>query len=550
MNDVVRILKREGPSSSSHVAATLASELALSAETARKRVERRPAGVRVLAGLNLDRGAKFMYLESQYGTPRFWDNLIAALDTGTYGRALAALRARGGMVPVGHFGIACGAPFSRARQVGTDELRKRLVDVRLLEELDVPGVGPCIAFAKNLEHLVRPAEEMRARLIVEKVLLSNVKEWARRLNLGAYESFVERDEGHSPPHVGTFFWDMTAPSYLGGLATWAKDTKPVNGFLVFDILLNGEVDAKSLMPFVHKCVTLRTLKKVPRCMQFFIAERYSYEAFAQARTYGIVPATPASLFGEDVARALLDLATLLKSAASTAVDPVKFAELFDRLGKVEGAAGTLRGALFEFVAAEIVRKSLRPTRLTLNKVFRESSKDAAEVDVLAELENDRVHFIECKGKLPGVFVANSDIEAWLTRRVPYLYKFARQRHPEWNNLALYFELWTTGEISAEALRMIEERQSSVSSTRYTIVIRRADELRQMAHETGDVPLREVLSQHFLRHPLAEPSASVPVSQGAAPAGGLGIPATPSGALARAAFGATGLQAVIPYSPPI
>ena len=52
---------------------------------------------------------------------------------------------------------------------------------------------------------------MKARLIVEQVLLSNVKEWARRLNLGAYDSFEERDGGGSQPHVGTVYWDMTAP---------------------------------------------------------------------------------------------------------------------------------------------------------------------------------------------------------------------------------------------------------------------------------------------------------------------------------------------------
>ena len=103
------------------------------------------------------------------------------------------------------------------------------------------------------------------------------------------------------------------------------------------------LDKTSLMPFVHKCVTLRSLRKVPRCTHYFIAEGYTTEAFKEARAHGIVTATPASLFGEDVARALVELAAVLKNAATAAVEPAKFAELFARLGKSEGAAGTLRG---------------------------------------------------------------------------------------------------------------------------------------------------------------------------------------------------------------
>lgn len=57
------------------LATALATSLGITAAAARKRIERRVAPVRTV-NLTLPRGAQFLYLESQYGSPKFWDEAI------------------------------------------------------------------------------------------------------------------------------------------------------------------------------------------------------------------------------------------------------------------------------------------------------------------------------------------------------------------------------------------------------------------------------------------------------------------------------------------
>jgi hypothetical protein len=91
------------------------------------------------------------------------------------------------------------------------------------------------------------------------------------------------------------------------------------------------------------------------------------------------------------------------------------------------------------------------------------------------------------------------------KRIPYLHRYARQRHPTWERLDLVFELWTTGELTANALEKIARLQASVSPERYRVVVRQAAELGRMAKDTGDQSLCDVLAQHFFNHPLADPT---------------------------------------------
>ncbi len=403
-----------------------------------------------------------------------------------------------------HFGIAMGAPAHTTKNLTADTIRERLVTIQLLEELDIPGIGMCLAFAKGSPYLEEPAARMKARLITEGILLSALKTWGRNLGLGSYDKFEIRDQESRQPRVGTFEWDMAAPSYLGGLARWSADTKPKPGFVVFDVLLDRVIQVSDIRPFIHKCVSLRSLKNVAGAIQFFVADKYSPDALSLAKRFGVAPATPTSLFGEEVAAALIALSATLTSAAKTAIDPEKFAELFSKLGKIEGAVNTLRGAFFEFIVADLVRKSLHAT-VKMNVICRYEEK-AAEVDVRGIIEDQAVYFIECKGNLPGSFVADEEIEKWLTRRIPIVRKHALEQS-DFRNLALHFELWTTGELTAMSRSRIESFTRQLRPNTFTVRIRLAPEIEQIAKATKDQALAKVLRQHFLAHPLANTDRS-------------------------------------------
>lgn len=238
MTDVLeQILRNHGPSLSSEVSRILIEEHGMTPAAARQRVRRRPDTIRSLAYLKFPHNARFLYLREEYGAPRFWGKLIAALNEASpaYARALASLWERNKVMPKRHFIIACGAPLAQKRQMSSTAILDRLVQAKLLEELDVPGIGLCVAVAKGAAHLEEPIVAMEARLITEDIVLKAVKTWARNLGLGSYGLFALRD-GADMPKVGTFAWDLTAPSYLGPLVDWVGG-KPKQGFIVCDILL-------------------------------------------------------------------------------------------------------------------------------------------------------------------------------------------------------------------------------------------------------------------------------------------------------------------------
>lgn len=331
--EIAALLAAQGPMTSGALAAALAANLSISPAAARKRIERRAPPVRAVK-LVLPRGAQFLYLESQYASPKFWDRLAEALmeGNGAYARTIRALTARGGIIPVSHFAAAAGTSNGQ-RQIPGDEVINRLVDAELLQIVEMPGLGACVAFARGERYLDDRFPEVRARLIAEKVLLESIQEWAAKLGFGSFHSFKLRaSEIDRAPVVGQFTWDLTAPSFLGPLANWSDQGKPKPGFLVVDVLLTEVVGVADVSPFLYKCSSLRQFRSVGRCMQFFVANRYSQDALNQIRRAGIVPATPEALFGTEVAQALLTLLRTLSEAAEKAVDPILFAELFERLG--------------------------------------------------------------------------------------------------------------------------------------------------------------------------------------------------------------------------
>lgn len=496
------ILSRDGPCLSSELAKKLVEECSMSSAAARQRVSRLGGSVKRLAYLTFPRNVRFTYLQKDYGSPWFWQALIRALmdSSPAYGNALAALMQRGGVMPKNHFLTACGSPIAQMRHLSPEEILRRFKRASIFEEIDVPGIGTCVVRAQGPEHYEWAIRDMRARIVAEAILLKAIRMWVRNLGLGSYDKVSVRDEGNQPPKVGTFLWDLSAPSYLAPMVEWTDSAKLKPGFIACDVLLGSELTEHGIRPFIQKCTTLRSLKRVGRCLQLFVADRYDASAFRLAKGAGVIPATPATLFGEEVAAGLSQLIDLLKSAAVAAVDPAIFNELFQRLGRIEGAANNLRGALFEFLVAEIVREKYG-ARITLNKIFKNELGGKAEVDVLGEQGSVAVHFIECKGYHPLATVPDEEVERWLNTRIP-LVRSEVLKHPDWKNRKLYFEFWTIGKLSAGAVAKIEKAKSAVRPGKYTLDYRDANRVVNIAKELNDAAILDALQRHFLEHPLA------------------------------------------------
>ncbi|QBP10042.1 MULTISPECIES: hypothetical protein [Cupriavidus] len=502
MDSVEQTLRRIGPCVSTQLVEALVSEYGLTPVAARQRVSRNKT-IRRLAFLPFQRNARFVYLQSDYASPKFWRGLASALleNSIAHGGALAALMARGGIMPRVHFDIACGAPIAQRGHLSPATILDRLEQAGLVQSIDIAGVGACVQLSHQVDASSLEVARMRARLKSEQILLLAIKAWARNLGLVSYDKVAIRDENseRGQPRVGTFAWDLTGPSYVAPMIDWSSGA-PKPGFLACDVLLNAAVTGTHLKPFLNKCKTLRSLTKVGRCLQLFVAEGYEPEAFGLARAAGVVPATTSSLFGDEVAQALTVLTELL-SETFLRPDTVELLDLvLSRLTKIEGAAINLRGALFEFIVAELVRRSSVVSEVQMNEFFRDDQGRSAEVDVLVVRRGHSVRFIECRGYKPGGEVPDAMVDRWLDNRIPMLREAAHFER-SWRGLDLVFEFWTSGQLSEKAKARIQEVQTTVRPGKYTVCLIEGDELRALAKSIGDSALLKTLNEHYFEHPL-------------------------------------------------
>jgi hypothetical protein len=498
MSDIIEnFLETYGPSLSSEVSDYLTKTMKISPAAARKRVSRVAGEVKRLAYVTFPRRARFMYLRQQFGSPSYWKKLThALLQTNTaYGHAISALRQREGLIPEAHFAIACGAPVKQARHLPPETIFKRLSEAGLLEKIEVPSLGNCISLVQAPGHYDFIATAVRARLITEEFLLTAIRDWVRKLGIVSYDKVATR-KGEALPMVGTFAWDLTAPSYLGFMVKPSKQGNLKPGFVASDIYLGRTLDADGARPFINKCKSLRRLRNVGACMQIFVADNYSDEAFRLMKENGIIPATPRNLFGHEVAEGLIELTSVLRNAASTAIAPEKFDTLFKKLGRIEGAATQLRGTLFEFLVADVARKTLSPN-VKLNRIFKSADNKKAEADVIAVKDDVSVTFIECKGYSPYAELPDDMMQRWLHHNIPIFYKAARA-HPDWQRLNVHFEFWATAALSSSALTMFDAAQKVIKERRYTMKLLLAPQILKICESTNDHGLVTAFRKHFMK----------------------------------------------------
>jgi hypothetical protein len=496
VDQLTDFLELNGPSLSSEIVRHLVEDQGVLPAAARKRVSRVSGDIKRLAGIVFPHKARFFYLQRQFGSPEYWTNLADALisTNSAYGYAIAALRQRDGVIPVAQFTIDCGSPLRQQRQLSPDTIFTRLSDAKLLTKVVVPGVGECVALVQHDKHYSSGADLMRARLVTENILLIAVKDWLRKLGIASFGQVALRSD-EVPPKVGTFAWDLSAPCYLGHMVRKGPDGAVKPGFVTCDVYLGNVMAESGVAPFVRKCLMLRSLRKVGPCMQIIVANRFQHDAFHLLKRHGIIPATPKSLFGEEVAQALAQLTSVLDKAARSVIDPAQFDELFSKLSKIEGAATQLRGTLFEYLAADLARKTLAP-EVSLNRIFKVLGKEA-EADIVAVRPHQAITLIECKGYSPRATIPDSLFKRWLEHNVPTCYAALKQ-HPDWKGLPATFEFWATAPLTDDALALFARAKVTIRPTRYTIKLKLGPDLQREIKKTKDSSLITAFEKHFVK----------------------------------------------------
>ncbi|SEA82029.1 hypothetical protein SAMN04488051_1151 [Alkalimonas amylolytica] len=400
-------------------------------------------------------------------------------------------------MPKKHFEIACGAPIKQKKHLSVDAILNTLKNANLIKEIHVEGIGTCVYLGLHTNHIETLIPVMKARIFVEELMLRGVKSWMRKLGFVSYNQVAIRTLENNPT-VSTTAWDLAGPSYLSPLISFGRDgSTPKPGFVVCDILLNHEVSELGIQPFLQKLNALRSLKNVGKQLCFFLAHSFSEPAFRKLKSLGISPATTAAIFDNETARNLRELTDLLSRVAIQALNPAKIDMLFDSLGKIEGAASRLRGALFEYIIAEAMRSEFAQS-VELNRLCK-TMNGVKEADVICTNQKELI-FIEGKGYSFNNQVTAEEINYWLTEQVPIFRAFALT-HPDWKDRKMTFEFWTSGVFSDEAIDKLRKAQSN--TIKYQIVYKDFRDVLAKIRVSGNKALTKTFIDHFINHPLAQ-----------------------------------------------
>jgi hypothetical protein len=500
-NLVHQFLKQNGPSLSSEITADLVKTRGLSPEAARQRVSRTGKDVLRL-DLSFPKRAKFLFLKDQAGSGHYWERLEQALlsSKSAYGFAITALSAREGIIPKSHFEIVSGSPIKQKKHLSADVVLNKLLSANLLKEIHVEGIGPCVYLGLHINHIDSLIPAMKARIFAEELILIGLKNWMRKLGFISYNKVAIRNSDGNPT-VSTTAWDLAGPSYLSPLISFkGNDMRPNPGFVVCDILLNDEVTELGISPFLQKLGALRSLKNVGKQLCFFVAHSFSEKAFNKLKSIGISPATTSAIFDTETARGMKALVELLSQIVSQPVSPEKIDVIFSTLGKIEGAAHRLRGALFEYIVADAMRCDFGQS-VELNRVCQ-TFNGSKEADVIC-FNNKKVTFIEAKGYNFNKKVTLEEIDYWLQQQVPIFRAFSLA-HTDWKSKKMTFEFWTTGTFEPDAFARLEQAKESIK--KYHIDFKDFKGVTEKVKLTESKTLIKTFSDHFLNHPMAHKQA--------------------------------------------
>ena len=482
---------------SAHLADYLTVTYGLSPDAAKQRVSRASPPIRKFPIRLLPKNEAFLYHQDDRNSERFWEALVRSLreSSSIYGLALDGLIARGGLAQRQSFNVVAGAPEAQKKQVPLSGLLDNLVNAGLVDRSEVGEMGECVCL--NSQVFGTPDfHAFRARKIAEDVLMDGLREWTRKLGLASYNA-IEIRNAERAPKFSTFHWDLSGPSYLLPLVSVGPGgRKP--GFFVADVFCDGTLDVPKIQYFLRKVRMLKAMRRVVPFMPVLLADGYTKEALRAGKAAGIMMATTRNLFGDSVANALSSLIdTLTHAAAVAASNPDRLIGLLKDLSVIEGAAGNLRGALFEMIVGYLVREVEGNTIDIREIIYDPESRKAAEIDVRRIKERQECWFYECRARQPDARIGADEISTWI-EKVNRVWRFHRAEQ-RFQGCRLGFEIWTTGQFDDKARALLEEEKTK--RTRIEIGWRDGAQVRDYAKQASRKAILDTLDEHYFKHPL-------------------------------------------------
>ncbi len=137
--------------------------------------------------------------------------------------------------------------------------------------------------------------------------------------------------------------------------------------------------------------------------------------------------------------------------------------------------------------------------IDIGSLVKGPSGDRAEIDVLLVNEKS-IKVYECRGNQPGTKLNLTDVNRWLTEKIPTINDSIRHQE-RFSSSKVRFELWTTGQFHADAIKALKEAKRKTK--KYEIAWLNGSEVRQYADKIKAPGIRKILDAHYFDHPLAK-----------------------------------------------
>ncbi len=498
---IVDLLKSRGPCLTSDLIKVMVEE-GVPPAAARQRLSRAKSCYIKLVGIQFEKRARFIYLESQFATKDYWKGLERAFrEHGmSYWCAIAGLKVRGGSCLKSQFPIVCGAPLMRKGQIAPDTILERLKAIGVLKEIDEENFPEPLITLNPMNFGVIEANDLRAFNVAENVAIHAVHEWVRRVGFGSYDAFRLRN-GSELPVVSSVAWDITAPCYARPLACFSSGKiKP--GFFVSDVILRNRLSVEAVEVFIRKHDMASAPLGVAPIMPFLVGNWFDQEAYDAARSAGIIAVTVEQLLGETLASALEALVQILSDLGATvAVNAEKIEKVLNELTRIEGAAQNLRGDLFELVVGNVVKAVEKGSLAVGREIKHRTQALKAELDVkLDSKESINTLIVECKAKVPGSKVGEAEVQKWYETKIPRIVEILRS-DPYYSGRILTFEMWTNGLFHPKALAWLKDQKTEFENEGYSVKWKDGELVKKYCSNVKDKAIQNILRQHYFNHPL-------------------------------------------------
>ena len=321
MKNILKIISEQGPISTSDVALQINDLYGIRIATTRQKINRelskKNSSIKKL-NINLPHNTSIVYENFTEFDDNFYYNLVKTLNkyNSVYSYIFNLLEIKNGIILKSRFATFSGSPYRIKGHISYESILKNLVEIKLLKLISIA----------DKEYVTLNHYEVKngfAQDKVEEILIEMIKDWLIKNSLASCNAINKKNK------YANFEWDITSPCYIYPI----RLSTSKNGFVVVDVLYN-KIDEDKIKYLINKSNIIKSQKKVPKALIFFIAKYFEKEALDLAKKNGIIATTVDNLFGKETNKLFENLLNALINAGEIASSNFNdFISLFEKISK-------------------------------------------------------------------------------------------------------------------------------------------------------------------------------------------------------------------------